>query len=421
MTELVPLLRHEDVEIVRVGLKVVQDRKEDAADVAADVVKLLKHDAADVRGQAVAALQALGPAGGKAVPNLSQVLLDRLVVERNRAVRKALAGLLGERLAALKPDQMIELVPLLGHRDPEIVRLGLKAVQGHKEDAADVAAEVARLLEHDDAEVRGAAVAALEAMGPAAQKALPRLFPLLLERLAAEKDPAVRESLSRLFEARLATLKPEQMTKLLPLLQHRDPEIVRLGLKVVRDRKEDAADVAGEVAKLLEHDDAGVRGAALAALQSLGLAARKALPKVFEILDQTPRRERTSLALATAGLIDFKDRENVKRLVPFLVDGLHPEALQAQGEDTEAAINRVLLKIGQPAVEGIFAALDPNSRGKDNINFRKNLYNALTGLGPSCRSRAHCEKLRMLRNKEVEKKYRDVIEAAQTAYAAMTP
>jgi hypothetical protein len=284
-----------------------------------------------------------------------------------------------------------------------------------------VAAEVAALLEHDDATVRGAAVAALEALGPAAPKVLPKLTRLLLDRRAAEKDGAVRQALAGLLDARLAALRPDEMAELVPVLRHKDPEIVQAGLRVVRDRKEDAADVAVEVAALLEHDDDGVRAAARATMDVLGPAARKALPRLFEVLRKTPKYEGTSLALTVSRIVDFKDAEGVRRLVPFLVAGLHPTSLRDQGEKTEAVINGLLRKIGQPAVDGIFAVLDPKTRGRDEFQYRVNLYDALAGLGPRCKSEENYETLRELRNRELKKKYQDIIDAAGRALAAMNP
>jgi hypothetical protein len=281
--------------------------------------------------------------------------------------------------------------------------------------------EVAGLLRHDDAAVRGAAVAALGALGPAAAKALPRLTQLQLDRRAAEKDPAVQQALDRLLASRLAALRPEEMTELLPLFRHKDPEMVLAGLKVVQDRKEDAAAVAGEVAGLLQHDGEEVRAATLAALEALGPSAQKALPRLFEVLGKTPKRENTPLALLVSRIVDVKDFGNVQRLVPFLLDGLHPESLRGQGEKTEPTINGILREIGQPAVDGILAVLDPDTRGQDEINYRTKLYNALAGLGPQCKSKDNYEALRVLRNRELKKKYPDVIEAAGRALAAMDP
>jgi succinate dehydrogenase flavin-adding protein (antitoxin of CptAB toxin-antitoxin module) len=374
-----------------------------------------------VRAAALGALQAIGPAAAKVLPNLSQLLLDRWVAAKDPGVREALAKTLAAHLARLKSEEMTELLPLLRHKDSALVQVGLKVVQDRKADAAALAAEVAALLEHDDAAVRGAAAAALEALGPAASKALPGLTRLLLDRRAAEKDPAVRKALAGLLDTRLAALKPEEMTELRPLLRHKDPALVQVGLKIVGERKGDAATVADEVAALLEHDDGGVRKAALADLEALGPAARKALPRLYEILDNTPKHERTSLALTASRIVDFKDAESMRRLVPHLVAGLHPASLQNKGWKTEAAIDEVLLKIGQPAVEAIFAVLNPETRGKDEINYRKNLYDALAGLGPRCRSEDNYQRLRELRNREIAKKYTDVIEAAGRAVAAMAP
>jgi hypothetical protein len=85
----------------------------------------------------------------------------------------------------------------------------------------------------------------------------------------------------------------------------------------------------------------------------------------------------------------------------------------------------VLLKIGQPAVEGSFTILVEKLQlefaGGDNINYRKKLYETLAKLGPTCRSKANYERLLRLWKKEAAKKYKDVIEAAAAALSAMDP
>ncbi len=136
---------------------------------------------------------------------------------------------------------------------------------------------------------------------------------------------------------------------------------------------------------------------------------------------QLPKYKRTSLALTVADIVDAKDTENAARFVSFLVEGLHPAALKVRGEGSETAINRVLLKIGQPAVEGIFQVINPEFGGKDESIYRRTLYKTLAGLGPSCRAQANYERLLRLRNKELNKRYKDVIDAAWAAMAAMDP
>ncbi len=269
---------------------------------------------------------------------------------------------------------------------------------------------------------------ALQALGSATNKALPNLSKLLLDYWVMEKAPAVRQALGELLQSRLALLKPEQMKELLPLLRHKDPDIVVVGLKVVLAKKEAAAEVAAEVTNLLEHDNAEVRAAALNALKAMGHAASKALPKLFTILDKTPKYERTSFALTIAGIVDVtdaKDAANVDRLVPVLVEGLHPESLRIGGEASEAAINQALLKIEQPAVDGIFTRLKEilgmPSPGADNVKHRATLYYALAKLGPSCKSKNdnNYKRIHDLWIAEGEKKIKDVIKAAAAAQAAM--
>ncbi len=72
-------------------------------------------------------------------------------------------------------------------------------------------------------------------------------------------------------------------------------------------------------------------------------------------------------------------------------------------------------------MDGIAAALQAPSRGKDELNYRKNLYVALERLGPSCKSPANFERLKRLRDHDLASPHQDIREAAQRAYAAMDP
>lgn len=427
MEELRPLLRHKDRDIVLVGLNAVQVHKEEAAAVVLEVANLLDHDADTVREAVLNALEALGPAVETALPTLPRLLLNRWTRESAPAVQKTLLRLLQSRLAALKPEQMKNLLPLLRHKDNEIVLVGLKIVQAHKAKAADVAADVGDLLKHEDAKVRQAALIALQALGGAAGKAMPHLTQMLLDRWLVEKETTVREAVADLLRSHLALLKRDQMQELLPLLRHKNKELILIGLKAVQVHKEEAADMAAAVAELLNDKTPRVREAVLVALKALGSASHKALPQLFEQLKERTQYRRTALTLTIAGMIDLSNTESVDRLVPFLLEGLHPKAIQEQDKAAEAAIIRVLVKIGQPAVEGCFTILDAGLKlevaGADNINHRRKLYEALAKLGPTCKLKAHYERLLRLRKKEAAKNKfnKDVIAAAGIALAAMDP
>jgi HEAT repeat protein len=327
----------------------------------------------------------------------------------------------------LKPEDMKELRPLLLHKDADLVVVGLKVVLAKKEAAAEVAAEVADLLKRDEPRVREAALNALQALGSAADKARPNLTPRLLDHWGLEKDPSVRQALGKVLHSRLAMLKPDDLKQQIPrLLRDKDTDLVAVGLNVVIAKKDAAAVVAGEVADLLKPDNNDkVRGTALAALKAMGPSAKNALPKLLEILKDMPKFQRTALALTIADLVDPKDPATVDPIVPFLLEGLHPKAPQIKvpGESTETAIKQTLVKMGQPAVEGIFTALAENLdievSGVDGANYRKNLYYALEQLGPSCRSnKTNFETIKNLRMREIKKKYKDVNDAATAAYIA---
>ncbi len=416
---LVDVLREKgDVKLLSLSLKALGRISDKRMDVLTALLALAMSDAKEaVRVESLQVLDQLEPSALS-----TKQILERWPAEKSSIVRQELGELLKSRLVQSKPEQMKEsLLPVLRRKETDIVVVGLKVVQAKGEDAADVAAEVADLFENDNRpKVREASAEALRALGDAASKARPKLSQLLLDRWVTEKDPGVRQAMGKLLQSRLEFLKPEQMqTDLLPLLKHRDADIKVVGLKVVQAKKKDAADLAPEVADLIKHGEAKVREAALATLKALGPAASKALPKVLEILGELPKYQRSSLALIVADIVDAKDTENAARFISFLVEGLHPEALKVPVEGREAAINKVLLKIGQPAVEGIFQVIDPEARGKDESIYRRTLYKTLAGLGPSCKSPDNYK--RLLQKRNMEKLYKDVQEAAGVAMAAMAP
>jgi hypothetical protein len=78
-------------------------------------------------------------------------------------------------------------------------------------------------------------------------------------------------------------------------------------------------------------------------------------------------------------------------------------------------------KVRLEAADGIFAVLDPNTRGRDEFEYRVKLDDALAGLGPRFKSEENYETLRQLRKRELTKKYEDIINAAGRALAAMNP
>jgi hypothetical protein len=396
MKELRPLLSHkENAEIVLVVLKAVQTRKEGAAVVAAEVVDLIQHPAPKVRESALQILKAMGAAVEETLPDFSQRLL-----------------------------------PLLQNKkDKSIVVTGLQVVQARKAKAANLAKEVTVLSKDEDATVRAAALNALLAIGPAAAEAGPKIAELL-ERLREEKIPEVRQVLDNLLKDRLATLEREQMiVELRPLLADKDSAFVLVGLKVVQERKAKAADVAVEVADALKRsDEKEVREQALKALQALGSTAEKALPKLFELLDNPRTPQRTALALTMADIVDPKNSSKTKRLVPVLLKGLNPEALANQAESNESKINRALLKIGQPAVDGCIEILNarlfgPNADKKENIHYRRKLYETLAKLGPTCRSQRNYDEIKMLWKGESSMKHSDpkAVEAVGGAMNKMEP
>jgi hypothetical protein len=357
-----------------------------------------------VRG-ALTALLKLGPLTAEEIDVPTEVLADSA---RRSWVRCLAADLLGEAGKQAAGSVPVLVAVLQEKNDAAVMVRSIRALRQIGDRRAEVlTALVNAATSHSEERIRLEAVGALKQLDPSALSTAQ-----VLELWGAENAASVRTALLELLEARLATLEAGQMSELLPLLRHNDPEIVQMGLNVVRDRKAAAAAVTAEVMDLLARDEARMREAALAALQALSPAVRKQLPRLFEALKKRPKEQRAALGLAVFGLIDANDARSLQSLVPFLLDGLHPASVRAPGAKTEKEITEVLIKIGQPAVDGIFqnletllavekqARLDFKDVDTDNNSCRKNLYDALATLGPSCKSPGNFNRIRELRKKE---------------------
>ena len=238
--------------------------------------------------------------------------------------------------------------------------------------------------------------------------------------MARGESSSVRQEFGKLLQSRLALSKPEQMKELLRLLRHKDADLVVVGLKVVQAKKEDAADLAPEVADLLEDNRPKVREASVEALQGSDPPPARRCPRYSRVLAAAQVSAHVPGPHRRGHCRCQRHRERGSlRFLPRRRPA--SRKLKVRGEGSETAINRVLLKIGQPAVEGIFQVINPEFRGggKDEIIYRKTLYKTLAGLGSSCRAQANYERLLRLRNKE--NRYKDVRDAAGAAMFAMDP
>jgi S1-C subfamily serine protease len=156
------------------ALQSIGDKRKEAG--AALVSLIASPQDEKIRMAALEALEALDLA---AFP--TSQMLEYSITDKSQRMREAITKRLGTRLAALKPEQMTEFVPLFRHKEPAIVLAGLKLVLMKKRDAAPLSAELAGLVEHSDAKVRRMAIEALQAVGPAAKAAVPSLLKTLKE------------------------------------------------------------------------------------------------------------------------------------------------------------------------------------------------------------------------------------------------
>jgi hypothetical protein len=155
-------------------------------DLTAALLALAKLNPGDrVRLDALDAIDALDLAG----LSISQIVNLRLT-EQSANVKSALDVRLQNRLAQLKVSEMAELVPLLRHTDVAFVKMALDVVQKRKGEAAAVAEDLAGLLTHEDAAVRNATYLAIQALGPSAKPAMPKLLSVMKE-LPKEQQPIV--------------------------------------------------------------------------------------------------------------------------------------------------------------------------------------------------------------------------------------
>jgi hypothetical protein len=292
-------------------------------------------------------------------------------------------------------------------------RLGLQGPQA----AAAIRSLTRALQTSKDDHVLGYSAQALGNIGDSSEPVLKALLDLALVQRSGKVRPAVIEALGRLAGG----LKPGQMARLRPLLRHRDPEVVRLALGAILEKKL-ATGVEPDVAELVKHADAELAARAVEVLKALGDAARPAMPALAAALPEVPAERRVDAALLAVS-IDPRQDKVAAAVLPIFLEGLRPAAKEDRGAGVRRTrVTRALQALGQPAVEAIFKPFETISySGRESSEHRKNLFQVLVLLGPTCKSEENVSRAKVIRDKELRQGYTDVIGAAQKAVAALDP
>jgi hypothetical protein len=105
----------------------------------------------------------------------------RLAAETIKPVREKIAKIVREQFARVPAEKLANLRPFLHDNESAMTLLALEVMAARKKAAAALVPDAIDLLKHSDAAVRTAALAAVQAVGPAAKPALPALLNWLKE------------------------------------------------------------------------------------------------------------------------------------------------------------------------------------------------------------------------------------------------
>ena len=356
---------------------------------------------------------------GKLTPAEVELLLEAVGnVKRRILVRRLAAIRLGEQRADASKAVPTLTRLLQTEKDNWLVKLCADSLgQIGEKPKETLTALLQAVLTHSDEAVRLAALNALNQLDLSVFSTSQ-----MLERTSIdhETSPKVRLRIAQLMDVRFASLKSENMAEVRPVLKHKDPKIILIGLGLVIRKKEGAV-LVPDLAGLVNHSDDKVSDEALKALGVLGPEARSGLEALLKAFRGVARERQLKFALFVA-VLEPKNQKVREAVLPALIDGLHPARLGARGQTAREAILKALVAIGQPAVEAIFDKFGTISYvGRDNATHRKHLFMALQGLAADCKSKDNYDKLKEVRAKEQQKGYEDSRAAAGRALAAMDP
>ena len=236
-----------------------------------------------------------------------------------------------------------------------------------------------------------------------------------MERIAKEEQERIKqeqERIKRLAEEkearRLANLSIDDMNEIISLIRS-DNQSRKIALQAVARIGPDAKKALPAILNSLKN--ASNFSLALyeadLAIQAIG---KESIPEVLYLFNDLPKDKKLNLVGLLLKL-DNKNQKIIETVLPLLLTELNTDA-----------VSNYLIKIGQPSVDAIFAKIKTMEyRGKENILYRKKLFNTIILLGPTCKSKYNYETMKFLRERENQEMYTDVQEAAWKALNSMKP
>ena len=305
-----------------------------ARDAVPVLIRTVRDANQEVRFWSVVALGKIGPAARDAVPVLILALMDderEVSLEAKRS------------LAAIGPRSVDPLRRALASHDPWVRSHAAEALGEIGEAAHKSAGDLARLLADDSLSVRASAAWAVGRIGPRAKKAVGALTDALEEEI--RRDPVFSSPASRLLVenlvfalGRMGKHAKRAVRPIGSVLNDGDPHSMVLAAEALGRIGTQAVPVlrntVGSGSRAVQYQSA-------VALRMLGSGARKAVPELIGVLEQTDELEGGKpvvIAVAEAlGAIGPKARKSLPALSRQLERSGSP--------DVVAALERAIRKI----------------------------------------------------------------------------